>query len=226
MSLAAVRGDYETGSPFDIGWMLPFFFAAWAAATSPSSPAESRVSPTRPLPQASPMLLFAALLTVPVLGYGLRFLMPLGEPVDRLRDIATAVTLVSGHGAGDGAAAHRAARSPSRPTSALRLLATACEQAGELVIIVSRDSRIEYANDAFCRATGYTHEELESLPPIALVAAESAASIPRSTRASSARQVTRITATLARKDGDDLPGGVRRGADSSTRPGGSRISSR
>jgi PAS domain S-box-containing protein len=200
MSLAAVRGDYETGSPFDIGWMVPFFFAAWAAATSPSSPAESRVSPTRALPQASPMLLFAALLTVPVLGYGLRFVMPLGEPVDRLRDIATAATLVSGL-ALMMVRLRIEQRLAEQANQRLRLLATACEQAGELVIIVSRDSRIEYANDAFCRATGYTHEELESLAPTALVAAESAAAIPLFNQNLKARQVPRITATLARKDG-------------------------
>ena len=35
----------------------------------------------------------------------------------------------------------------------VRLLATACEQAGELIIII-RSGAIEYANDAFCRATG------------------------------------------------------------------------
>ena len=36
------RGDYSTGSAADIGWMLPFFFAAWAAATAPASPAARR----------------------------------------------------------------------------------------------------------------------------------------------------------------------------------------
>jgi PAS domain S-box-containing protein len=199
MSLAAVRGDYQTGSPFDIGWMVPFFFAAWAAATSPASPAESKVSPTRALPQASPILLFAALLTVPVLGYGLRAVMPLGEPVDRLRDIATAGTLVIGM-ALVMVRLRIEQRLGEQANQRLRLLAAACEQAGELVIIVGRDSRIEYANDAFCRATGYTHEELESLAPTALVAAESAASIPLFNQSLKARKVTRITATLARKD--------------------------
>src|SRR4051794_36972326 len=42
MSLSAVRGDYQTGSQADIGWMLPFFFAAWAAATAPASVAAPR----------------------------------------------------------------------------------------------------------------------------------------------------------------------------------------
>ena len=62
LSWITVRGDYQTGSPADIGWMLPFWFAAWAAATSPASPAESRVSPPRPLRQASPVLLFVLIL--------------------------------------------------------------------------------------------------------------------------------------------------------------------
>ena len=200
MSLSAIRGDYQTGSPVDIGWMLPFFFAAWAAATSPSSPAPSRVSPTRPLPQASPVLLFVALLTVPALGYGLRFLMPLGEPVDRLREIATAGTLVVGI-ALVLVRLRVEQRLGEQANQRLRLLATACEQAGELVIIIGRGSHIEYANDAFCRATGYTPEELESLPPSALVAAESAAAIPIFNQSLKTRKVTRVTASLARKDG-------------------------
>ena len=200
MSLSAVRGDYQTGSPVDIGWMLPFFFAAWAAATSPASPAELRVSPTRPMPQASPMLLFVALLSVPALGYGLRYLMPLGEPVDSLRDIATAGALVCGI-ALVLVRLRVEQRLGEQANERLRLLATACEQAGELIIIVGRASRIEYANDAFCRATGYTHEELESLAPSALVAAESSDAIPLFNQSLKARNLTRVSVSLARKDG-------------------------
>ena len=199
MSLSAIHGEYQTGSPFDIGWMVPFFFAAWAASTSPSSPAESRVSPTRVMPQASPMLLFAALLIVPVLGYVIRFVMPLGEPVDRLRDIATACALVGGM-ALVMVRLRVEQRLGEQANQRLRLLATACEQAGELVIIIGRDSHIEYANDAFCRATGYTHEELESIAPDALVAQESVSSIPLFNQSLKARKVTRMTVTLARKD--------------------------
>jgi PAS domain S-box-containing protein len=200
MSLSAVRGDYQTGSPFDIGWMLPFFFAAWAASMSPASPMEWRVSPTRPLPQTSPMLLFVALLIVPVVGYGLRFLMPLGEPVDSLREIATACTIIGGM-----ALVLIRLRLDQRlgelANQRLRLLATACEQAGELIIIIGRDSRVEYANDAFCRAMGYTHDELESIAPDALVAEESMAAIPKFNQSLKARNVTRMSLSLARKDG-------------------------
>jgi PAS domain S-box-containing protein len=200
LSVLAVSGDYRTGSPADIGWMLPFWFAAWAAATSPASPVGSRVSPTRLMPQTSPVLLFVALLIVPVLGYGLRYLMPFGEPVDTLRDIATACTLVCGI-ALLLVRLRVEQRAGEQANQRLRLLTTACEQAGELIIIIGRDSRIEYANDAFCRATGYTHEELELLAPSALVAAESSASIPLFNQSLKARQVTRVAASLARKDG-------------------------
>jgi hypothetical protein len=94
LSLTAVRGDYRTGSPADIGWMLPFWFAAWAAATSPASAAESRANQGWAVPHSSPLLLFVALLTVPIVGYALRYVMPLGERVDGLRELATAFTIV------------------------------------------------------------------------------------------------------------------------------------
>jgi len=199
LSWMTVFGNYGTGSPADVGWMLPFFFAAWAASNSPASAPAARLSPTRPLRQSSPLLLFVAVLSVPVLGYGLRWLMPLGDPVDTLRDIATAFTLV-------GAIARVLGRLRveqrlgEQANQRLRLLATACEQAGELIIIVGRDSHIEYANDAFCRASGYTHEELEAIAPTALVAEESAASIPIFNQSLKARKVTRLTASLARRE--------------------------
>jgi PAS domain S-box-containing protein len=200
LSVLTVRGDYGTGSPADIGWMLPFFFAAWAASRSPGSPAQPRLSPTRPIEHASPVLLFVALLTVPVLGYGLRYLMPLGEPVDTLRDAATVFTLIGGI-ALVLVRLRVQQRMGEQANQRLCLLATACEQAGELVIIIGRGGHIEYANDAFCRAYGYTDEELESLPPSALVAPESADAIPMFNESLKTKKVIRITASLARKDG-------------------------
>jgi len=200
LSIMTLRGSYGTGSPADVGWMLPFFFAAWAASNAPASPVEARLSPTQPLPQASPILLFVALIGVPTVGYGLRYLMPLGEPADTLRDIATACTLVGVIGLVL-VRLRIEQRLAEEANQRLRLLAAACEQAGELIIIVGRDSRIEYANDAFCRALGHTREELDSIAPAALVAEESVAAIPLFNQSLKARKVTRINATLARKNG-------------------------
>src|SRR5439155_16643053 len=203
MSLSAVRGDYRTGAPTDIGWMLPFFFAAWAASTSPASPPESRAPDFWVARHSSPMLLFVALLAVPIIGYGSGILMPIDPRVDRLRELATAFTLVGGialvmlrlrveRGAVEQA------------NQRVRLLATACEQAGELVVIVSRDSRIEYANEAFCRATGYSHEDLESLPPNRLLSPAFQDQIPAFNATLKERKVARITGELARKDGTTI----------------------
>src|SRR4029077_2764765 len=74
-------------------------------------------------------------------------------------------------------------------------------QAGELIIIISRDSRIEYANEAFCRATGYSQEALESLRPNRLVSPEFQDQIPTFNATLKARKVARLTGELARKDG-------------------------
>jgi PAS domain S-box-containing protein len=200
MSISAVRGDYQTGSPVDIGWMVPFFFAAWAAATAPASPAELRTSSPWVTQHSSPTLLFAALMAVPVVGYLLRFLAPLGQPADQLREMATAFTLVGGI-ALVMVRLRVEQRGIEQANQRVRLLATACEQAGELIIIVTRDSHIEYANDTLCRALGYSLGELQSMPPTALVAPESAAAVVQLNESMRAKQVTRVTGTLLRNDG-------------------------
>src|SRR5262249_25596280 len=64
LSIAAVRGLYQTGSIGDVGWMLPFWLTAWAAEAAPASPSDvpSSIADARRLGQ--PMLLFAALVVV------------------------------------------------------------------------------------------------------------------------------------------------------------------
>ncbi|HEV3141619.1 MAG TPA: ATP-binding protein [Vicinamibacterales bacterium] len=199
LSMMTVRGAYQTGSPADIGWMLPFWFTAWAAATAPSSPAESRSIAMWQTRRQSPALLFAAVLAVPIIGFGLRYVMPIGEPIDRLREMAASLTLVC-------AVALVMIRlrveqfELDRANNRVRLLATACEQAGELVIIV-RGSTIEYANDAFCRAVGYSLQELEHIQPMQMVAEESLAELPPLRESIRRRQVVRATTVMLRKDG-------------------------
>ena len=199
LSMLTVRGDYQTGSVTDIGWMLPFFFAAWAAATAPVSPVESRSIAVWQTRRPSPALLFAAILVVPIVGFGLRYAMPIGEPIDRLREIAASITLVF-------AVALVLVRLRveqfefDRANNRIRLLATAVEQAGELVIIV-RGNQVEFANDAFVRTVGYSREELETVQPVQMVAEESLSELPRLREAIRSRQVVRATTVMKRKDG-------------------------
>jgi len=202
MSLSAVRGDYQTGSPADVGWMLPFFFAAWATATAPGSVAAPRGVTVMPANCSSPMLLFVALTAVPIVGYGSTAVMPVGDGVARMREIATAFTLVCGVGLV--MLRLRIERlTVARANERVRLLATACEQAGELVAIVQceRENVMVYANEAFCHATGYTCDELLALPPEVLVAEESVKVIDGFNASIRAGKQTRVTVTLARKDG-------------------------
>jgi PAS domain S-box-containing protein len=201
MSVSAIRGTYQTGSPGDIGWMIPFFFAAWAAATSPSSTPAPRGVTLAPADASSPMLLFLALTAVPIVGYGSTVVMPVGAGVDRMREIATAWTLVCGIGLV--MLRLRVERlAGARANQRVRLLATACEQAGELIAIVrcERENEMVYANDAFCRATGYTYDELLAVAPETLVSEESAGAIPGFNESIRARHVTRVSVTIARKD--------------------------
>ncbi len=199
LSLIAARGEYQTGSPGDIGWMLPFWFAAWAASTSPGSPAESRSAVTWTVRHSSPALLFAGILVVPIIGFSLRYLMPAGERVDRMRELATAATLVCGT-ALVMIRLRVEQRAVEQANQGVRLLATACEQAGELILIV-RDGRIEYANDAFCRAVGYPREELERVPPAQLIAADAGEEIPALRDRIRGRETVRATTVMRRRDG-------------------------
>src|SRR5262249_35706635 len=154
-----------------VGWMLPFWFSAWAAATAPASPAEGPSSIAQPRRLSQPIVLFVAIVLVPIVGYGVRFLVPLGDPLDGYRDLAPALTAVIGLGfimmrfrVEQNAVDYANER--------VRLLATACEQSTEL-IAVARGREIVYANEAFRRATGYSQRELEALSPAQLVAGDS-----------------------------------------------------
>jgi len=169
-------------------------------ATAPASGTDAPRPIGLPLAERpSPALLFAAILAVPVVGYGARFLVPAAAPIERMREIATAATLVCGVGLLMVRLVVER-RSVEAAAQRVRLLATACEQAGELIMLM-RQNRIHYANDAFCRATGYSREELLELQPMNLVAAGSQADIPALRDRLFSRQVVRATIMMARKDG-------------------------
>lgn len=203
LSILTLNGSYQTGSFADIGWMLPFFFAAWAVADAPASAVESQSILGAPARHASPVLLYVALLTVAVVGYGLRYVVPFGDRVDRMRDVATAFTLVAGI-ALLMIRLRVEQRAVDRANDRVHLLATACEHAGELIII-THGSRIEYANDAFCRAIGYSREELAGLTPDQFVAPESRGDLPALRDRIRSRHVVRSTTMMARRDGTTFP---------------------
>ena len=199
LSALAVKGGYHTGSATSIGWMLPFWFSAWAAATAPASPAEFPSSIAQPRRLNQPRALFIAIVLVPIVGYGARFLVPLGEPLDGRRALVTAFTVVAGLGfimMRFRVEQHAVDSANER----VRLLATACEQSMEFVVI-ARENTIVYANEAFCRETGYSRDELEALTPAQLVASDSIPATVSAVDRLRRREPARLTLSLARKDG-------------------------
>src|SRR5262249_35734362 len=147
----------------DVGWIIPFWFFAWAAAEAPASP-KVEVSPLGNWLEPSTMspLLFVPVL-VPIVGYGPRLIAPLGPAIDRFCDVVTAVTLT---GALALTLVRVATERRARHRSDYRvwLLATACEQSQDLMAVARQDT-IEYANTAFQRAFGYSVQDLRLLPP-------------------------------------------------------------
>jgi PAS domain S-box-containing protein len=200
LSMLTLSGDYQTGSPADVGWMLPFWFAAWAMATAPASQPElSRGIAGSTAQHASPALLFFAIIAVPIVGYGSRYVVPASPSIEHMREIATAATLVGGV-ALVMVRLHVERSAVDEADERVRLLAAACEQAGELIIITGQN-RIEYANDAFCQLTGYSRQELGTLTPIELVAPESKAEVPALREQLRAHRVVRAATVMLRKDG-------------------------
>jgi PAS domain S-box-containing protein len=198
-----VDGSYRTGSPFDVGWMAPFWFWAWAAAIAPAKAPEaprSLINASRP---SRPTLLFAALCLVPLIGFGGRYFMPLPEPLERYRELITGLTLAFGLALAMVRAGveRRALRYADRQ---IRLLAAACEQSDELIVIV-RTGAIRYANPAFCRVSGYSPDDLGDLTPDRLGAPGSQDIVSRLEHAESRGEMTRVTTTIRRKDGTVFP---------------------
>ena len=164
-----IDGTYATGSIGDIGWILPFWFYAWAASEAPDSPAAGQPILGWTVSSHVSAALFSVAV-VPIVGFAPRFLAPLGDPTDQYRELGTTIAL----GFALGLTMIRVVveqRARHRADYREWLLATACEQSHDLLLI-ARLSRIDYANDAFRRALGYSLEELRELQPGQLVAPE------------------------------------------------------
>jgi PAS domain S-box-containing protein len=161
-SLAIAGGSYHSGSLFDLAWIVPYLFFDWAAVTAPGSSRDVSARVDAPVAGASALLSAIPVLLIPLLGYGLLGLQPLGEPGDSFRVLLTTMTTVAGLGLltlrlsmqGD---------ELQRTDARLRLLAAATEQTADLILITRADGGFEHANDACMRALGYSRRELSGL---------------------------------------------------------------
>jgi PAS domain S-box-containing protein len=164
---AIASGEYQVGGFYDLAWIVPYLFYAWAAIESPASPTPA--AGAEEVHEVSPVgLLAVPALLIPLIGYGMLNIESLGEPVDSFRLFLTSLTTVAALGlvtlrlASQGLELKRA-------DARLQLLAAATEHTGDLILITRPDGRFEHANAAFLRAFGYSRAELATLSFVDLI---------------------------------------------------------
>jgi PAS domain S-box-containing protein len=202
-SLAIVRGNYQSGTLYDLAWILPFLCYAAAALAAPVSPAESDLveAPGRPLHVTVSVV---PVFLIPLIGYGALYVQPLGDAPDSFRALLTGLITVAGLGlltlrlAAQGGELERAG-------ARMRLLAAATEQTGDLILITRQNGAFEHANDAFVRALGYSRQELAQLTVRDLMAKGFGTLPAQITAAARERGIWRGTIVRRRRDGSTFP---------------------
>ena len=196
-------GEFRT-VVFDFTWILPFAFFPWAATLAPASEAtQEALAPAPSENAASPRgwVIFSAVGLLPFVDFGLRQIAPDSFPA--FRDISTAVMIISVLPLL--VARIAAERSELQVAGGItRLLAQVIEQAQDFILVLTPDGRCRHANSAFCRAVGYSSDELSSMPAGTLVGhdAVSAEDLQALVRAG---RLWRGTMTRTRKDGTTFP---------------------
>jgi PAS domain S-box-containing protein len=159
-SVAIARGDYVSGSLYDLAWAVPFACYACAAVVAPASRVTSGVDvPSVPMPavvSAVPVFL------IPLIGYGALSLQPLDAHGDAFRALVTGLMTVAGLGLMTLRLASQGDEL-QRTDARLRLIAAAMEQTGDLVLITRWTGEVELANPAFIKSLGYSRVQLTGM---------------------------------------------------------------
>jgi PAS domain S-box-containing protein len=155
---AISSGRYWEGSIYDLAWLVPFLCYVWAALEAPKSTADPEPVPARGGWQ-SPLFSALPVLFIPMIGFGLLGVQPIGDPGDSVRLLLTTLAMVAGLGV---LTLRLSVQSGElqRADARVRLLAAATEQTADLILITRSDGAFEHANDACVHALGYTREEL------------------------------------------------------------------
>src|SRR5262249_46377900 len=123
--------------------------------------------------------------------------------IDHYRDLATSVTLALCCGLAVARVAVEQ-RGRRRADHRVWLLATACEQAAELIVVM-RSQSIDYANRAFCVALGYSLDELRVMPALSLVGERSVPTLSEIVEKLRRGEIAYATMNLLRRDGTTFP---------------------
>lgn len=159
-SEAISNGLYHEGSFYDLAWIVPFVFYLWAAIESPASSGDAEPVPAPGGWQAA-VFSAAPVFLIPVIGFGLLRVQPIGDPGDAVRLLLTVLAMVAGLGV---LTLRLSVQSEElqRADARLRLLAAATEQTADLILITRANGAFEHANDACIHALGYPRDELTS----------------------------------------------------------------
>src|SRR5688572_26518968 len=77
-NVAIWQGLYRSGFVYDVIWIMPYAFYAWAAAQAPTSAEVDSETERHALTPSRPWVVFSALCLIPIFDYGLRQALPLG----------------------------------------------------------------------------------------------------------------------------------------------------
>jgi PAS domain S-box-containing protein len=153
------QGAYRSAFVYDFTWILPFAFFPWAAMGAPSSAEDEQTNANdEELARPRPWVIFTAVALLPFLDFGLRQIAP-DEGMNGFRNLSTAITIISVLPLLVARiAAERAELQQAGAT--MRLMSAVIEQTQDLILVLTADGRCRHANDAFCRATERTREEI------------------------------------------------------------------
>ena len=195
--------EYHSAFIYDLTWILPFAFYAWAATLAPESATEDgEEADDAELTRPRPWVIFTAVALLPFIDFGLRRISP-NPTFEGFRDLSTALTIMSVLPL---LVARIAAERAEllQASSTTKLLAQVIEQANDSILVVGADGRCRHANEAFCRATGFSRRELTTRHARELmvhegISAEDIATVVRTGGA------WRGTLTRTREDGTTFP---------------------
>jgi PAS domain S-box-containing protein len=198
-NLGILQGLYSSGGVYDVIWILPFAFVAWAAHSAPSSSEVDETSLAPPVTSSPPWVVFGALGALPIVDFGLRRAVPIAASLEGFRDLSMVITIFSviplliARLAVENSDARRSDRRRL-------LLAAATEQADELISIMTPTGQLEYANGAFCRAVGWSLKEARDMAAADFLAEESRSQLDTIRSTAPAAHAWRGTLMRRRKD--------------------------
>ena len=164
----AISSDqYQEGTFYDLAWIVPFGCYLWAALEAPRSTGSSDAIPTRRGWQSALISATPAFL-IPLVGFGLLRVQPIGDAGDSVRLLLTTLATVAGLGVLTLRLSLQSGEL-QRADARVRMMAAATEQTADLILITDADGIVEHANDACVHALGYTRDELGGMTLRALL---------------------------------------------------------